>query len=48
MKAPDAAALVAAGMLSVLVYPLVGLRWLAREQGAAETLPPLSERSEDQ
>ena len=47
MKPQNAAALVAAGMLSVLVYPLVGLRWLAKEQGAAETLPPLSERSDD-
>ena len=47
MKPQNAAALVAAGMLSVLVYPLIGLRWLAREQGAAETPPPLSERSDD-
>ena len=28
MKPQNAAALVAAGMLSVLIYPLVGLRWL--------------------
>ena len=32
MKPQNAAALVAAGMLSVLIYPLVGLRWLG--QGA--------------
>ena len=28
MKPQNAAALVAAGMLSVLIYPLIGLRWL--------------------
>jgi xanthine/uracil permease len=30
MKPQNAAALVAAGMLSVLIYPLIGLRWLGR------------------
>ena len=30
MKPQNAAALVAAGMLSVLMYPLVGLRWLGK------------------
>ncbi len=30
MKPQNAAALVAAGMLSVLIYPLVGLRWLEK------------------
>ncbi len=35
MKPQNAAALVAAGMLSVLIYPLVGLRWLGqRAEGA--------------
>jgi hypothetical protein len=28
MKPQNAAALVAAGMLSVLIYPLIGLHWL--------------------
>ena len=28
MKPQNAAALVAAGMLSVLIYPLIGLSWL--------------------
>ena len=32
MKPQNAAALVAAGMLSVLIYPLVGLRWLGKGQ----------------
>jgi Kef-type K+ transport system membrane component KefB len=36
MKPQNAAALVAAGMLSVLVYPLLGLRWLRRGSGAAD------------
>ena len=31
MKSPNAAALVAAGMLSVLVYPIIGMRRLQRE-----------------
>ncbi len=30
MKPQNAAALVAAGMLSVLIYPLLGLRWLSK------------------
>jgi Kef-type K+ transport system membrane component KefB len=46
MKPQNAAALVAAGMLSVLIYPLLALRWLRKEPGeeapgnvAAPTLP---------
>ncbi len=38
MKPQNAAALVAAGMLSVLIYPLVGLRWLGK--GAKEASAP--------
>jgi Kef-type K+ transport system membrane component KefB len=38
MKPQNAAALVAAGMLSVLIYPLVGLRWL--EKGSRATGRP--------
>ena len=38
MKPQNAAALVAAGMLSVLVYPLVGLRWLGK--GAKDASAP--------
>ena len=41
MKPQNAAALVAAGMLSVLIYPIVGLRRLAGGQKAAEA-PELS------
>jgi len=41
MKPQNAAALVAAGMLSVLIYPIVGLRRLARGQKAAAA-PELS------
>ncbi len=33
MKPENAAALVAAGMLSVLIYPLIGLRWLGTGAG---------------
>jgi Kef-type K+ transport system membrane component KefB len=36
MKPQNAAALVAAGMLSVLVYPLAGVRWLGRSGEPAE------------
>jgi Kef-type K+ transport system membrane component KefB len=36
MKPQNAAALVAAGMLSVLVYPLLGLRWLRKGSGATD------------
>ena len=36
MKPQNAAALVAAGMLSVLIYPIIGLRWLAGSQRVAE------------
>ena len=41
MKTQNAAALVAAGMLSVVIYPIVGLRRLAGGQKAAEA-PELS------
>jgi Kef-type K+ transport system membrane component KefB len=44
MKPQNAAALVAAGMLSVLVYPLIALRWFGRAAGAGDP-PGLSERS---
>ncbi|HEX4433635.1 MAG TPA: cation:proton antiporter [Acidimicrobiales bacterium] len=45
MKPQNAAALVAAGMLSVLIYPLVGLRWLGK--GTSETgTPDVAERSD--
>ena len=44
MKPQNAAALVAAGMLSVLVYPLIALGWLGRGTGAAE-VAGLPERS---
>jgi len=41
MKPQNAAALVAAGMLSVLIYPLLALGWLGKGRGgtAAEPLP---------
>jgi Kef-type K+ transport system membrane component KefB len=37
MKPQNAAALVAAGMLSVLIYPLVGLRWLDKGSKATDS-----------
>jgi Kef-type K+ transport system membrane component KefB len=40
MKPQNAAALVAAGMLSVLIYPLLGLRWLDKGPKAAESPEP--------
>jgi Kef-type K+ transport system membrane component KefB len=40
MKPQNAAALVAAGMLSVLIYPLVGLRWLEKGSKATGTGTP--------
>jgi hypothetical protein len=43
MKPQNAAALVAAGMLSVLVYPMIGLRRLSKAHKAAG----IAERSED-
>jgi Kef-type K+ transport system membrane component KefB len=47
MKPQNAAALVAAGMLSVLVYPLIGLRWL--EKGpSAKGAPAVPEPSDGQ
>ncbi len=45
MKPQNAAALVAAGMVSVLVYPLLGLRWLRKGSGTPGT-PDVAERSE--
>jgi Kef-type K+ transport system membrane component KefB len=39
MKPQNAAALVAAGMLSVLIYPLIGLRWLGKGAKAAGAAP---------
>jgi xanthine/uracil permease len=47
MKPQNAAALVAAGMLSVLIYPLVGLRWLDRGSKAAGS-PAVPEPSDGQ
>jgi Kef-type K+ transport system membrane component KefB len=45
MKPQNAAALVAAGMVSVLVYPLIGVRWLRKGTDAAEE-SGLPERSD--
>ena len=45
MKPQNAAALIAAGMLSVLVYPLIGLRWLGKGSTATES-PGLPGRSD--
>jgi Kef-type K+ transport system membrane component KefB len=45
MKPQNAAALIAAGMLSVLVYPLIGLRWLGKGSTATEA-PRLPGRSD--
>ena len=36
MKPENAAALVAAGILSVLIYPLIGLRWLGQGADGAD------------
>ena len=47
MKPQNAAALIAAGMLSVLVYPLIGMRLLGRGPGADEA-SDLPDRSEGQ
>jgi Kef-type K+ transport system membrane component KefB len=47
MKPQNAAALVAAGMLSVLVYPLIGLRWLDKGPKATGA-PALPEPSDGQ
>ena len=48
MKPQNAAALVAAGMLSVLVYPLLGLRWLRKGSQATggPGVPGVPERSD--
>ncbi len=40
MRPRNAAALVAAGMVSVLVYPLLGVRMLEPARGRADSLPP--------
>ena len=47
MKPQNAAALVAAGMLSVLIYPLVGLRWLDKGSKATDS-PTVPEPSDGQ
>jgi Kef-type K+ transport system membrane component KefB len=47
MKPQNAAALVAAGMLSVLIYPLIGLRWLDKGSKAADA-PSVPEPSDGQ
>jgi Kef-type K+ transport system membrane component KefB len=47
MKPQNAAALVAAGMLSVLIYPLVGLRWLDKGSKATGS-PAVPEPSDGQ
>ncbi len=47
MKPQNAAALVAAGMLSVLVYPLIGLNWLGGGGGAADSPDRSEEHSEE-
>src|SRR5580704_1021288 len=47
MKPQNAAALVAAGMLSVLIYPLVALKWLRKPSVATED-PGLTERSAEE
>jgi Kef-type K+ transport system membrane component KefB len=47
MKPQNAAALVAAGMLSVLIYPLVALTWLRKPSVATEH-PGLTERSAEE
>ena len=47
MKPQNAAALVAAGMLSVLVYPLIGLGLLGKGSKATGA-PAVPEPSEDQ
>jgi Kef-type K+ transport system membrane component KefB len=47
MKPQNAAALVAAGMLSVLIYPLVGLRWLDKGSTPAGS-PAVPEPSDGQ
>jgi Kef-type K+ transport system membrane component KefB len=52
MKPQNAAALVAAGMLSVLIYPLIGLRWLDKGSKAnggpagGREAPGMPERAE--
>jgi len=46
MKPQNAAALVAAGMLSVLIYPLLALGWLGKEPGTIAA-PPLPQQAAD-
>ena len=45
MKPQNAAALVAAGMLSVLIYPLIGARWLGKGTGRRQRRRPLPEEA---
>jgi len=47
MKPQNAAALVAAGMLSVLIYPVLALSWLGKAPKATET-PGVAERSAEE
>ena len=47
MKPENAAALVAAGMLSVLIYPLIGLNWLGGGRGTEDSPDRSEEHSED-
>ncbi len=43
MKPQNASALIAAGMLSVLIYPIVGLRQLRAATGTAADEDPVHE-----
>ena len=47
MKPQNAAALVAAGMLSVLIYPLVALGWLGKGKGGTAAGPLPEQAAED-
>ena len=47
MKPQNAAALVAAGMLSVLIYPMLALSWLGKAPTGTET-PSVAERSAEE
>ena len=47
MKPQNAAALVAAGMLSVLIYPVLALGWLGKGRGATAAGPRPEQAAED-
>ena len=47
MKPQNAAALVAAGMLSVLIYPLLALGWLDKRSGRSAAGPLPEQTAED-